>query len=43
MYSGEILEGVGSEVAAQKLRGRAGTTVTVKLHSVITFLSLLSI
>ncbi|KAI6696733.1 hypothetical protein NL676_016852 [Syzygium grande] len=30
---GEILEGVGSEVAAQKLRGRAGTTVTVKLHS----------
>lgn len=30
---GEILEGVGSEVAAQKLRGRAGTTVTVKVHS----------
>ncbi|KAF8043873.1 hypothetical protein BT93_A2000 [Corymbia citriodora subsp. variegata] len=30
---GERLEGVGSEVAAQKLRGRAGTTVTVKVHS----------
>ncbi|XP_030518477.2 carboxyl-terminal-processing peptidase 3, chloroplastic [Rhodamnia argentea] len=30
---GEILEGVSSEVAAQKLRGRAGTTVTVKVHS----------
>lgn len=29
---GERLEGVGSEAAAQKLRGRAGTTVTVKIH-----------
>ncbi|KAL9240125.1 hypothetical protein vseg_014382 [Gypsophila vaccaria] len=31
--NGERLEGVGSEAAAQKLRGRAGTTVRVKIHS----------
>ncbi|CAA0812726.1 Carboxyl-terminal-processing peptidase 3-chloroplastic [Striga hermonthica] len=32
--NGERLDGVGSEAAAQKLRGRVGTTVTVKVHSV---------
>ncbi|KAH6799596.1 hypothetical protein C2S51_036080 [Perilla frutescens var. frutescens] len=32
--NGERLEGVDSEAAAQKLRGRVGTTVTVKVHSV---------
>ncbi|XP_059668458.1 carboxyl-terminal-processing peptidase 3, chloroplastic isoform X2 [Cornus florida] len=31
--NGEKLDGIDSESAAQKLRGRAGTTVTVKLHS----------
>lgn len=31
---GERLDGVDSETAAQKLRGRAGTTVTVKVHRV---------
>ncbi|XP_057982431.1 carboxyl-terminal-processing peptidase 3, chloroplastic [Malania oleifera] len=31
--NGERLDGVDSETAAQKLRGRVGTTVTVKLHS----------
>ncbi|KAJ4829706.1 Carboxyl-terminal-processing peptidase 3, chloroplastic [Turnera subulata] len=31
--NGERLDGVDSETAAQKLRGRAGTSVTVKLHS----------
>ncbi|KAK9289565.1 hypothetical protein L1049_007721 [Liquidambar formosana] len=31
--NGERLDGVNSETAAQKLRGRAGTTVTVKLHN----------
>ncbi|XP_074306950.1 carboxyl-terminal-processing peptidase 3, chloroplastic [Silene latifolia] len=31
--NGERLDGVGSEAAAQKLRGRAGTTVRVKIHS----------
>ncbi|KAK9725762.1 hypothetical protein RND81_05G167300 [Saponaria officinalis] len=31
--NGERLDGVGSETAAQKLRGRAGTTVRVKIHS----------
>ncbi|XP_027069588.1 carboxyl-terminal-processing peptidase 3, chloroplastic [Coffea arabica] len=30
--NGEGIEGIGSEAAAQKLRGRAGTTVTVKIH-----------
>lgn len=30
--NGERLDGVDSETAAQKLRGRAGTTVTVKVH-----------
>lgn len=29
--SGERLDGLGSEAAAQKLRGNAGTTVTVKV------------
>ena len=38
--SGERLDGVDSEAAAQKLRGRAGTIVTVKVHSVIIILSL---
>lgn len=33
--SGERLDGFNSEAAAQKLRGRAGTAVTVKLQSVI--------
>lgn len=37
--SGERLDGTDSEAAAQKLRGRVGTTVTVKLRSV-RFLSL---
>ena len=32
--NGERLDGVDSETAAQKLRGRAGTTVTMKLLSV---------
>ncbi|XP_073154477.1 carboxyl-terminal-processing peptidase 3, chloroplastic isoform X2 [Henckelia pumila] len=32
--NGERLDGVASETAAQKLRGRVGTTVTVKLNSV---------
>ncbi|XP_015866140.2 carboxyl-terminal-processing peptidase 3, chloroplastic [Ziziphus jujuba] len=31
--NGERLDGVDGEAAAQKLRGRAGTTVTVKVHS----------
>uniref|UniRef100_A0A5B7BFJ4 C-terminal processing peptidase n=1 Tax=Davidia involucrata TaxID=16924 RepID=A0A5B7BFJ4_DAVIN len=31
--NGERLDGIDNEAAAQKLRGRAGTTVTVKLHS----------
>ncbi|KAH7512449.1 hypothetical protein FEM48_Zijuj12G0091900 [Ziziphus jujuba var. spinosa] len=31
--AGERLDGVDGEAAAQKLRGRAGTTVTVKVHS----------
>ncbi|CAI9100062.1 OLC1v1036984C1 [Oldenlandia corymbosa var. corymbosa] len=30
--NGEGLDGVGSEAAAQKLRGRAGTIVTIKIH-----------
>ena len=33
--AGERLDGVDSESAAQKLRGNAGTTVTVKVHSAI--------
>ncbi|KAK6149181.1 hypothetical protein DH2020_016706 [Rehmannia glutinosa] len=32
--NGERLDGVASEAAAQKLRGRVGTSVTVKVHSV---------
>ncbi|KAF3442585.1 hypothetical protein FNV43_RR16501 [Rhamnella rubrinervis] len=32
--NGERLDGIDSEAAAQKLRGRAGTTVTVKVHPV---------
>jgi C-terminal processing protease CtpA/Prc len=32
---GERLDGVTSEAAAQKLRGTAGTSVKVKVHSVI--------
>ena len=32
---GERLDGVDSESAAQKLRGPAGTTVTVKVQNVI--------
>lgn len=35
--SGERLDGVDSEAAALKLRGRAGTSVTLKVHSVIFF------
>lgn len=35
MSSGENLDGVDTEVAVQKLRGRVGTTVTVKVQSVI--------
>lgn len=31
--NGENLDGISSETAAQKLRGRAGTTVKVKIHS----------
>ncbi|GFY98260.1 peptidase S41 family protein [Actinidia rufa] len=31
--NGERLDGIDSEGAAQKLRGRAGTSVTVKLHN----------
>ncbi|KAL0404949.1 UNVERIFIED_CONTAM: Carboxyl-terminal-processing peptidase 3, chloroplastic [Sesamum radiatum] len=34
--NGERLDGVASEAAAQKLRGRVGTTVTVKVHSSVT-------
>ncbi|KAK1282906.1 hypothetical protein QJS10_CPB22g01399 [Acorus calamus] len=34
---GESLDGMNGEAAAQKLRGRAGTTVTVKVHSVTGF------
>ncbi|XAR68549.1 C-terminal processing peptidase [Bertholletia excelsa] len=30
---GENVDGIGSEAAAQKLRGRVGTSVNVKLHS----------
>lgn len=33
--AGERLDGIDSEAAAQRLRGNAGTTVTVKVHSVI--------
>ena len=32
--TGERLDGIDSEAAAQKLRGHVGTTVTVKVHSV---------
>lgn len=32
--NGERLDGVASEAAAQKLRGRIGTTVTMKVHTV---------
>ncbi|XP_048226114.1 carboxyl-terminal-processing peptidase 3, chloroplastic isoform X2 [Ricinus communis] len=32
--NGERLDGIDSEAAARKLRGRAGTSVTVKVHSV---------
>ncbi|KAL7197364.1 hypothetical protein ACSBR2_019990 [Camellia fascicularis] len=32
--NGEKLDGIDSETAAQKLRGRVGTSVTVKLHNV---------
>lgn len=32
--TGERLDGIDSEAAALKLRGRAGTSVTVKVHSV---------
>ncbi|KAM7524544.1 hypothetical protein LguiA_014446 [Lonicera macranthoides] len=32
--NGERLDGIDSEAAAQKLRGRVGTTVRVKVHSV---------
>ena len=35
MISGERLDGVDSEEAALKLRGRAGTYVTVKVQSVM--------
>lgn len=35
LASGERLDGIDSEGAAQRLRGRAGTTVTVKVWSVI--------
>ena len=35
MTSGENLDGVDTEAAVQKLRGRVGTTVTVKVQSVI--------
>ncbi|KAJ7976819.1 Carboxyl-terminal-processing peptidase [Quillaja saponaria] len=31
--NGERLDGIDSEAAAQRLRGHAGTTVTVKVHS----------
>ncbi|XP_047335072.1 carboxyl-terminal-processing peptidase 3, chloroplastic-like [Impatiens glandulifera] len=31
--NGEKLDGIDSETAARKLRGNAGTTVTVKIHS----------
>jgi len=30
--TGERLDGIDSETAAQRLRGNAGTTVTVKVH-----------
>jgi hypothetical protein len=30
--AGERLDGIDSEGAAQRLRGNAGTTVTVKVH-----------
>lgn len=36
--SGEKLDGIDSEAAAQKLRGRVGTFVTVKLKKVSTIL-----
>jgi len=32
--AGERLDGIDSETAAQRLRGNAGTTVTVKVHRV---------
>ncbi|KHG12706.1 Carboxyl-terminal-processing protease [Gossypium arboreum] len=32
LVSGQRLDGVDSEAAAQRLRGKAGTSVTVKLH-----------
>lgn len=35
LSSGESVAGLNSEAAAQKLRGRIGTTVTVKLLGVI--------
>ncbi|KAL5986687.1 Carboxyl-terminal-processing peptidase 3, chloroplastic [Asimina triloba] len=34
---GQKLDGLNGEAAAQKLRGRVGTTVTVKLHTVADF------
>ena len=35
---GQKLDGIDSEAAAQKLRGRVGTSVTVKLKSVCTII-----
>lgn len=34
LFTGENLGGMISEVVAQKLRGRAGTVVTLKVHPV---------
>lgn len=34
IYLGENVSGINGETAAQKLRGRAGSTVRVKLNSV---------
>lgn len=36
-FTGQKLDGIDSEAAAQKLRGRVGTSVTVKLKSVCTY------
>lgn len=41
--AGERLDGVDSEGAAQKLRGNAGTTVTVKVHCEIIIVSCFNI
>lgn len=41
-FAGESVDGIDSEAAAQRLRGNAGTTVTVKVHCEIIILPFFS-